>query len=61
MHSKIKFLWLLALLVPDSQAPVRELGGFPTVRYCADLSLSMGTCHMMASGYPSLKLKLYND
>jgi len=35
------FRRLLAVLAPDSQAPVREPGGFPAVSYCADLLPSM--------------------
>jgi len=31
------FRWLLAVLAPDSQAPIREPGEFPAVRHCADL------------------------
>jgi len=37
------FRRLLAVLAPDSRMPVREPGGFPAVRYCADLLPSMGT------------------
>lgn len=37
------FRWLLAVLAPDSKASVREPGGFPAIRYCADLLPGMGT------------------
>lgn len=37
------FRWLLAVLAPDSQAPIRESGGFPAIRNFADLLSGMGT------------------
>jgi len=37
------FRWLLAVLAPDSEEPVREPIEFPAVRYCADLLPDMGT------------------